>query len=92
MTYGDYLEYQISKDKQDFSAKWFTQEQLDELEERDIRLDDAAFLLKEFHNAEVILRQSDAVLKQIITDFYNTKLNSVQQYAQMQVQSAAKNT
>ena len=84
LTYGDYLEYQISKDKQDFSAKWFTQEQLDELEERDIRLDDAAFLLKEFHNAEVILRQSDAVLKQIITDFYNTKLNSVQQYAQMQ--------
>ena len=92
LTYGDYLEYQISKDKQDFGSKWFTPEQLDELEERNIRLDDAAFLLKEFHNAEVILRQSDAVLKQIITDFYNTKLNSVQQYAQMQVQSAAKNT
>lgn len=92
LTYGDYLEYQISKDKQDFGSKWFTPEQLDELEERNIRLDDAAFLLKEFHNAEVILRQSDAVLKQIITDFYNTKLNSVQQYAQMQVQSAATST
>jgi len=84
VTYGTLLEYQIKKDKQDFGKKWFTDEQLAELKARKIQLDDAALLLKEYHNADVLLRQSDAVLKQIITNYYQINLKMIEKYAEIQ--------
>lgn len=84
LNYGTALKYQIAKDKQDFGRKWFTDEQIAELERRNIKMDDAAYLIRQFYNAETVLSQSDAVLKQLLTDYYKANIETMKAYAQME--------
>ncbi|MBQ8894708.1 MAG: hypothetical protein IJ043_09930 [Clostridia bacterium] len=72
-TYGDYNRFNDQKETEILAA-WFTAEQLEELEARGIRIEDTRTLLKEFHQPETILAQSDATLKALLEDYYEIKL------------------
>lgn len=68
-THGMYQEYYKEKNKEDLRAR-FTNEQLAKLDRRGILVEDTLYLLKEFHDPENLLQQSDSVLKLMIEDCY----------------------
>lgn len=73
-THGEYKNYYMGKDRESL-AKRFSEVQHEELKKRWINLEDTFFLFKEFHNADVILAQSDEVLKDTIEAYYQVKLD-----------------
>ena len=68
-TYGMYKTYYKEKNVQDLKGR-FTDVQLAELNRRGILVEDTLYLLKEFHQPDVLLKQSDSVLKLMIEDCY----------------------
>jgi hypothetical protein len=73
-THGEYKNYYMRKNRESL-AKRFSEVQHEELKNRGINLEDTFFLFKEFHNADVILAQSDEVLKDTIEAYYQVKLD-----------------
>lgn len=68
-TIGEYNAY-VKNDNVERLANRFTEEQLIELEDRGILIEDTFYLFKEYHNADIILQQTDAILKSVITEYY----------------------
>jgi putative salt-induced outer membrane protein YdiY len=75
-TYGDKENYSKYKDASNLTERFpFTDEQIKQLEQRGIRLEDTFYLFKDFYQAETILAQPDAVLKETIAGYYQFSLD-----------------
>lgn len=74
-TYGMYTAYR--RNTKSNSSVYFTDEQVLELNKRGIQLDDAVYLLKDYHNAELLLSKSDELLKLLIEERYQFNLAMV---------------
>lgn len=72
-TYGDFEAYAKKIDAKVFAGQ-FTAKQLAELEARDIRIEDAIYLLREFYTPEALLAQSDEILKATLEAYYQFKI------------------
>jgi len=74
-TYGDYREYYTKQDQENF-VRSFTDEQLTQLNQRGILVEDTFYLLKEFHEIDMILAQPDEVLKRTLERYYQLSIDS----------------
>lgn len=66
---GDYQNFVKEENINDI-RKRFTEDQLEELQERNILIEDTFYLFKEYHNADTILSQTNATLKAVLEDYY----------------------
>ena len=80
-TYGQYEDFYKAKYNEDLAAR-FTEEQLQELDDRGILIADTFYLFKEFHDPATMLAQSDAVLKQTIETYYQNKIDTLSSSAE----------
>ncbi len=70
-TWGDFEEYCKKKDRENA----FSAEEQDLLAKRNITIDDARYLLKEYHSIDNLLIQDDSILKEYLEVFYKNKIS-----------------
>lgn len=68
-TIGESEEYTKEENIRELATR-FTDEQLEELNERGILVEDTRYLFKEYHTADNILSKSDAALKNTLEGYY----------------------
>jgi len=73
-TYGMFEAYCSQADMSNLTKR-FSDEQLRELDDRGILIRDTFYLLKEFHDPETILAQSDETLRSVIEGYYRANLS-----------------
>jgi hypothetical protein len=73
-SYGDYSMYRKTADLKSLESR-FSAQQLNKLRTRGIRIEDTLPLLKEFHDPDAVLAQSDEVLKAAIESYYDLKIS-----------------
>lgn len=80
-TKGDFEDYYSAADKSNLQYR-FTNEQLQQLEEKGIKIADTFYLFKEFQDADTILSQTDEVLKETIKAYYQFKIDNINKLAE----------
>lgn len=78
--YGDFLAYSIEADAKTYAP---TTEQAEAFNARNITLDDARRLLKDFHSYETILKQKDDILKELLEGYYQFTIEYIKQLAEV---------
>ncbi len=68
-TYGDYQKYYTKQDKANFESS-FTEKQKTQLIQRGILMEDVHLLLKDYYKIDIILVQSDEILKKTLEEYY----------------------
>ena len=77
-TNGDFLEYFLEADSKTYAP---TPEQAVAITARNITLDDARKLLKDFHSYYTILEQDDDTLKELLERYYQFTIDYINQLA-----------
>lgn len=77
-TVGDFLAYSMKVDTKAYAP---TEEQAIALKARNITLQDARVLLKQFHSYDSILEQEDETLKGLLERHYHFKIDYIKQLA-----------
>jgi hypothetical protein len=77
--YGDFLAYSMEADAKTYAP---TTEQAEAIKARNITLNDARKLLKDFHSYDSLLKQSDDTLKELLERYYQFTIDYIKQLAE----------